>query len=71
MADDSKTPVTKADLESSLQALEKRMVEQFKLIAENLAYDFKGIFKDRTEQHSDQLDQHGKRIDRLEEAVLR
>lgn len=85
MADDSTSPATKGDLallkgdfralrdemKVAMEGLEERLIHQFTLIAENLAHDFKGIFKDRMEQHSDTIEQHETRIQKLEVAVLR
>lgn len=51
------TEATKKDL----QAMETRLVQHFNVVAENLVHDFKGIFKDRLEQHEDRivrLEQH-------------
>lgn len=59
---------TKKDLQElrletkkDLQAMETRLVQHFNVVAENLVHDFKGIFKDRLEQHEDRivlLEQH-------------
>lgn len=44
-----------ADQRNEMKAMETRLVDQFKVIAENLVYDFKGAFKDRLEQHGDRI----------------
>ncbi len=62
---------TKADLRTlatarELKKLEERMDAKFErlaeeltqhmnVVAENIVYDFKGIFKDRLEQHEDRI----------------
>ncbi len=46
---------TKKDLDAMVESLEKNLVHQFRVIAENLTHDYKGIFKDRLEQHEDRL----------------
>ena len=67
MAGDDQTPATKKDL----QLLEERLVQHFNVVAENLVHDFKGIFEDRLEQHSDRFHQHEGRIQKLESAITR
>ncbi|OGJ58141.1 hypothetical protein A3H22_00080 [Candidatus Peribacteria bacterium RIFCSPLOWO2_12_FULL_55_15] len=57
MPKDDQAVATKKDL----QAMETRLVQHFNVVAENLVHDFKGIFKDRLEQHEDRivrLEQH-------------
>ncbi|MDO8649216.1 MAG: hypothetical protein Q7R81_05540 [Candidatus Peregrinibacteria bacterium] len=55
MPNDDDTPATKKDLRELEARLEARLVQQFLVIAENLVRDFKGIFKDRLEQHEDRI----------------
>ena len=40
---------------NDLLELKKEMVHEFKVIAENITHDYKGIFKDRLEQHEDSI----------------
>lgn len=63
-----KKMATKKDLQElrteakkDLREMEERLVQHFNVVAENLVHDFKGIFKDRLEQHEDRivrLEQH-------------
>ncbi len=41
--------------EKNLSDMERRLVQHFNVVAENLVYDFKGVFKDRLEQHEDRI----------------
>ncbi len=61
MSDDTK-PVTQADLRAlearlraEIAAAAREITRHLDVVAENLVYDFKGIFKDRLEQHEDRL----------------
>jgi hypothetical protein len=48
-------------LEQKLEDWKQEIKDHFDLVAENLITDFKGIFKDRLEQHEDRitrLEQH-------------
>lgn len=47
--------------EKDLRDMERRLMQHFNVVAENLVHDFKGIFKDRPGQHEDsivRLEQH-------------
>lgn len=51
----------KVGVKRDLREMEGRLVQHFNVVAENLVHDFKGIFKDRLEQHEDRivrLEQH-------------
>lgn len=61
---DQHAPATKQDLarlEARLDQMEKDLMRYFKVVAEDLTHDYRGIFKDRLEQHDDRivrLEQH-------------
>lgn len=42
-------------MDAKLTEMETRLVQHFNVVAENLVADFKGIFKDRLEQHEDRI----------------
>lgn len=42
-------------VDQKLEQMEARLVQHFNVVAENLVADFKGIFKDRLEQHEDRI----------------
>jgi len=46
---------TKEDLQELEKRITNTLTQRFNLIAENLVYDFKGAFKDRLEQHTDDI----------------
>lgn len=59
---DDQSPATKKDLreletrmEGGMQDMETRLVDHFNVVAENLVHDFKGVFKDRLEQHENRI----------------
>ena len=52
------------------QKLRKEIVADFRVITGELAYDYRGIFKDRTEQISDRVNNHEDRLQRIESRLL-
>jgi hypothetical protein len=69
----SSTPATQGDLKSLGDALiahvdrkHVELVRHFDVKAEQLLHDFGGIFRDRTEQHSEKLKDVVHRLGRVE-----
>jgi hypothetical protein len=68
--DDDQTPATKADiarLEQLIRTVAGEAQYFFAADAKSLAKDFQGIFKDRTEQHSEKLADHETRLQAVEQ----
>jgi len=77
VTNDDNAPATKGDLnqlrgemKAEMEMLRNQLNEDFvnamKASNEQLVHDFAGIFNDRTQQHTDKLEDHNVRIRRVE-----
>jgi len=56
----------KAEIQEFVRTEAEATRRYFDVVAERLHHDFLGIFKDRTEQHSDKLHDHERRLTTVE-----
>ncbi|HUY32767.1 MAG TPA: hypothetical protein VMV69_08290 [Pirellulales bacterium] len=52
----------RSEFQADLRASNKELIRAFKVMNESLLEDFRGAFLDRTEQQSERLDDHERRL---------
>lgn len=62
----STTAATKRDLTDLEKRLKSEILDGVAVLNENLLHNFQGAFKDRTELLKDKVNNHGRRIVRIE-----
>lgn len=67
--DDLKGFATKEDLHILRKEITREIIQGVNVRNENLLYDFRGVFSDRTVQHNEKLENHEQRIVRVEQEL--